>query len=629
MLADDLHVEGDARARAASDAEGDGATTAPPQLPIARRGDRPVPRSFLQGTHPPYAIRWFGVTSLFGHLRHFAASAIASEQVDARDWMRPLDPDEILARVVAVLAPEASARRPRSVAEALGRPVWIDFIADTGDDHDVSVAVGEMLFAEYTFSDGGPARALPRGDILLMGGDTAYPVATAQEIEQRLVAPWSEVLARLEPTRRRALLAIPGNHDWYDGLDGFARIFRRSAIDEAADGRPSSASAPRGSTGGRGRRRRTRGVVARQLHLDELGGLLRLARDAARSVRAFFRGSTVPRKKRLELEGYEPVQEASYWALALAPGIEAWGVDRQLRKIDFRQRAFFAARRAAADRGRILFVAPDPSVAFEERHDLGAQMLTACELDLEADRVFYLCGDVHHYERRKVNASVHVVAGGGGAFSHGTRVGPRAKRPVGGPTAATFPTPSTSRRLVVHVPWKLMVGKAGFLAHIAAAIVAAIELGADAEGPRAFAATSLIVTGLLVLLLYMVAGHAPRHARAVSALCVPFGATLGLLPVALKLALHRVPRLTGDGVVIVVYAFAGALVFGLFLTVLALLGLEHQQAFSVLGHSGFKHFVRMCVHPGGKVEAWVIGKDDPLAKGAPVVIDDFVWGGDP
>jgi len=123
----------------------------------------------------------------------------------------------------------------------------------------------------------------------------------------------------------------------------------------------------------------------------------------------------------------------------------------------------------------------------------------------------------------------------------------------------------------------------------------------------------------------MVAGHAPRHARKVVALSIPFGAALGLLPVALKLALGRVPQLTGDGVVVLVYAFAGALVFGLFLTVLALLGLEHQQAFSVLGHPGFKHFVRLCVHPDGKVEGWTIGKDDPLAKGAPVLIDDFVW----
>jgi hypothetical protein len=42
---------------------------------------------------------------------------------------------------------------------------------------------------------------------------------------------------------------------------------------------------------------------------------------------------------------------------------------------------------------------------------------------------------------------------------------------------------------------------------------------------------------------------------------------------------------------------------GLFLLVLALTGLEHHQGFAVLGHPGFRHFVRLCVHPSGRVEA--------------------------
>ena len=72
-------------------------------------------------------------------------------------------------------------------------------------------------------------------------------------------------------------------------------------------------------------------------------------------------------------------------------------------------------------------------------------------------------------------------------------------------------------------------------------------------------------------------------------------------------------------------AFAGSFLFGLYLTVLTLLGLEHQQAFTVLGHPGYKHFVRLCVHPGGKIESWTIGKDDVLDDTPPVLIDHFVW----
>jgi hypothetical protein len=113
---------------------------------------------------------------------------------------------------------------------------------------------------------------------------------------------------------------------------------------------------------------------------------------------------------------------------------------------------------------------------------------------------------------------------------------------------------------------------------------------------------------------------------AVAAVALPFGAALGLTPMALRLALPKiVPAIDWDLGVIVVYAFLGAFALGLFFAIVAVTGLEHQQAFSVLGHPGFKHFVRMCVHPDGRVEAWTIGKDDPLGPGDPSLVDRFDW----
>jgi hypothetical protein len=75
----------------------------------------------------------------------------------------------------------------------------------------------------------------------------------------------------------------------------------------------------------------------------------------------------------------------------------------------------------------------------------------------------------------------------------------------------------------------------------------------------------------------------------------------------------------------VAHAFLGSFVLGAFLLALALTGLEHQQGFAALGHPGFRHFVRLCVHPSGKVEGFVIGKDDPLRKGPAVLVDRFGW----
>ena len=588
------------------------------------RGNQAAPIVFHHGAHPPYAIRWFGVTSLFGHLRHFAASAIAAESVDSRDWMQPQTPGELLRAVKEVLGIDAMKTGDQPLVESLGRPLWIDFVADTGDDRDVSVAVARLIFAEYDAVDHptseGGARRLPRGELLLFGGDTAYPVATAEEIHDRVIGPWNEVLAEIpDDGKPRALLGIPGNHDWYDGLDGFARLFRAAPTNGTATSSTTSPSVTASVPPG-GQATRSVGLVAHQLHLDEVGGLVGLLVQAGRSVRAFFKGTTIKRRTRLTLAGYHAVQEASYFSLPIATGLHLWGVDRQLRRIDFRQRAFFQGCGETAKQQRILFVAPDPAFAFGEPHDPGTRMLTACHLSMNNDRIFYLTGDVHHYERRDVGASIHVIAGGGGAFLHGTRVAPG----PGGEPRAVFPDRATSRRLVAQVPLKLMLGKAGLLAHLALVLFASIELEAGEVHVGRISA-ALLTVGVIVI-LYLVAGHHRTHPRRVLAVAIPFGVVLGLAPLLLKMVLSRfLPALAGETALMLLYAFGGAFVIGLFLMTLVITGIEHQQAFSILGHPGFKHFLRLCVHPDGRIEAWAIGKDDPLDASEPVIIDQFEW----
>ena len=587
-------------------------------VPLEPRGDRRAPLVFKQGAHPPYAIRWYGATSLFGHFRNFVSTAIASESVDSRDWMRPLTPAEMLDGVTRVLGIESKG----TLLESIDRPLWIDWVADTGDDHDVSQAVGRMVFDEYTVDDGGTPLTLPRGEVLLFGGDTAYPVATADEIHQRLLKPWNELLAdRVDPrVRPRVLLGIPGNHDWYDGLDGFARFFRRSMESEEPGAQSLRAESLREP-----KRGRKVGLIARTLHLDELGGILTMISDAAQAVIAFWRGKGIHRRGRLTLKGYEAVQEASYWALPLASGLDLWGVDRQLGGLDFRQRAYFHARRKViGEAAGIWFVAPDPAIAFGEGWEFGQRMLDACALTLEGDHVLYQCGDMHQYERRMVGDSLHVIAGGGGAFLHGTRIVEDPK-----PAAMAYPNAATTRRLALEVPLKLMLGRAGYLVHMAAALLAFIELGVGWHDRARFLWASGIATATIVWMLYSIAGHQRAHPARVFALAIPFGLALGLLPLGLWSLLYDaakfVPLLERDTVVMIVYAFVAALVFGVFLTLCALGGLEMQQVFTVLGHPGFKHFVRMRVSPDGTIDAWVVGKDDPLTSDGPWLIDRWTW----
>jgi hypothetical protein len=612
-----------------------GASAGP--LHIAPRGDGPAPLVFRQGAHPPFAIRWYGVTSLFGHFRNFIASAIATESIDSRDWMRPLEPSELLHRIARALGGDVNAS---TLAGAVGRPLWIDFAADPGDDRDVSHAVGKMMFAEYTVNDGtdgtdgaggATLRTLPRGDVLLLGGDTAYPVATAEEIWKRVIQPWNEALRDVEDReeeegrwRPRVLLGIPGNHDWYDGLDGFARMFRRG-MRGVEGGVTQTTEAPR-----RPRRReapgaRQVGLVARQLHLDEVGGLFKLVTDGLKSLRAFARGVGVKRRGRLTLSGYESVQETSFWAVPLAPGMDLWGVDRQLGRLDFRQRGFFQARRREEPEATVVFIAPDPAVAFGERNEPGARMLSACKLSLERDRMLYLCGDLHHYERREIGASTHVIAGGGGAFLHGTRVSPGVR-----PAAAAYPNAAMTATLLAQVPLRLMLGRAGFLVHLGLALIASIELGSDMAGTKTLIATSWLVSIGVFFGLYALGGHHRNSPRRVALTALPFSAAIGFLPTALKLMLPRViPTLAGNTAVMLVHALVGSFLFGLFLATIATAGFEMQQAFTVLGHPGFKHFVRMCVSPSGRIDAWVIAKDDMLAPGPPAIVDHWSFDGAP
>src|SRR5262245_21086507 len=77
-----------------------------------------VVRRFTRGTEYPRGIVWFGATSFWGHLRHLLTSAIATENIDSRDWMTPDEPRVLLKRIAGVLGGDP---RAATLTEALGR----------------------------------------------------------------------------------------------------------------------------------------------------------------------------------------------------------------------------------------------------------------------------------------------------------------------------------------------------------------------------------------------------------------------------------------------------------------------------------------------------------------------------
>jgi hypothetical protein len=106
--------------------------------------------------------------------------------------------------------------------------IWLDYVADTGDGFEATATVACQV-AKPRLQVDGVDRPLPRGDILVLGGDEVYPSASTEGYENRLEGPWRAALPWTEPgptdPHHPTVYAIPGNHDWYDGLTGFLRQF--------------------------------------------------------------------------------------------------------------------------------------------------------------------------------------------------------------------------------------------------------------------------------------------------------------------------------------------------------------------------------------------------------------------
>jgi hypothetical protein len=553
-------------------------------------------------------VAWFGASSFWGHLRHLVSAGIAAENIDSRDWMKPDPPGVLAARIVETLGETLGGDPGRAtLVEAVGRDLYIDFVADTGDDVAVSRAVARLVFAPYELPDPdrpGQWLTAPRGDILFFGGDTAYPVATAQEILNRVIVPWNQVLQELpDDGRRRVLLGIPGNHDWYDGLDGFGRMFQRPAPGQ--DARP------------------------RVAPLSQM-----MIQHYADWAREFVRGGAVAKPPTLALVGYTPVQSASHFALRLAPHLDLLAADRQLTEIDPRQQQFLREHYQTRPDSATLVVLPDPIYPFGEPSRTGTRMVENLHLDLEERETFVLTGDIHHYERLERGKLLHVIAGGGGAFLHPARI---AKGGLARTT--TWPDAAQSRRLLRDVPLKLACGRSGYLPHLAllALLTPAVMLGGRLYARAGLSIPVTIVTTILLTGVFALIGGFPRR-KSVLPLALLVAAVTALIPIAASLLVRTtlgylgrlgrlpIPFLVPGGTLLVA-VFLGTFLFGSYLALLTLLGFENLQALTALDHPGFKHFVRLRVRADGNgIDGWCIGVTDPLGAGQqPVLVDHFVW----
>lgn len=104
--------------------------------------------------------------------------------------------------------------------------IWIDYVSDLGDGWNPTYNVAYCVSnPELEFVNNGNKIITKRGQVLVFGGDEVYPTPSKDAYYKRLIVPYEAAYGDDAPAEKPHVFAIPGNHDWYDGLAAFTRVF--------------------------------------------------------------------------------------------------------------------------------------------------------------------------------------------------------------------------------------------------------------------------------------------------------------------------------------------------------------------------------------------------------------------
>ncbi len=169
---------------------------------------------------PQRMVQWFDPVQLGNTAVRALLSSIFGAYADKREVQAALSRD-------AQPAVHDYSRRTE---------LWIDYVSDVGDGFDSTYTLAWLLGQRRLPGADPSARgeerrgaerlaATPRGDVLVLGGDQVYPTASRREYENRFAGPYEAALPWAPEGEQPDLFAVPGNHDWYDGLTAFMRQF--------------------------------------------------------------------------------------------------------------------------------------------------------------------------------------------------------------------------------------------------------------------------------------------------------------------------------------------------------------------------------------------------------------------
>jgi Calcineurin-like phosphoesterase len=528
-------------------------------------------------------VEWLSPTGLFVTGVNVVLSSVFSRFADKRELEGAL--------------PGSTPTRYSSQNE-----LWLDYVADTGDGWDATYTVAQHLCQKHEVPG---SYSTEPGDVLILGGDQVYPAATYDRYVRRLVVPFSAAAGTLPQKRhQRAMFAVPGNHDWYDGLTSFMRIFGRGRTFADAWQAPQA-----------------RSYFAVQLP----GRWWLLGIDIA--FDAYLDSAQVEHFRRLT--GSTPDHIRKNDRIILCTGKPTWA-SRTIRG-DHRIRTH--------SQGTLL-------QDFEEELIEG----WGCDVAL------VLSGDLHHYAHYVSADGAHhrITSGCGGAYlypTHGLRPlvewPPRTHPPQEKwKLSATYPTGRVSKRLRKRIPlgpfknrsylvlaglFAVLVGsqaRPGFSALNFSILQSLDRIGPSQLVVRIFTrpASGLIIFALLAALYAFADGDRASHKwmmaathwvfQVIGIVCALWaGAVVATAAFGvskshdLSLPLTLVASGFAIGVVFFVGAFLGALILGGYLWLMERLGRHATEAFSALAIPDFKGFVRMRVRDDGSLTVFAFGVD--------------------
>lgn len=410
----------------------------------------------------------------------------AARLADDADWSAPaVDLSDVGAPLpkFSWLSPRTLWRSRNNVLAALSgdptesaRAAWVHQQLARGVDGDFAIAredLGDfsfMVMGDTGEGDASQYSVVPaflgaaRGSAFtVIASDVVYPAGDINEYVGKFFVPYAQY--------EQPIYAIPGNHDWLDGLAGFMRHFCEAAP-PAQMFRPPP----------RARWRRSAMLVHRLLW---------------RRPRALD-PETLVRRHQLRPESREAdaPQPNMYFAID-TPKLRIVAIDTGiLGRLDFAQGEWL--RRVSAGpkpklliSGKPVYAGPDMSprrILAEDGSTSGQSgLLWSIVRDPQNNFVAMISGDVHHYERHAVRlpggrTMQCVISGGGGAFMTATHQIGKVERPdVDESSWVVYPTRADSlraysislqRKVLRWLPGLRRIAPRGIPADEASAIIA-------------------------------------------------------------------------------------------------------------------------------------------------------------